>query len=196
MKFMESSTANTLIFLSAIPISVLAFLITIHFIQKNRIKEREDRMMIYVFDIDGTLTIAGDRLNELKKDPPDWDRFYDRCDEDEPNQAIINLLRILDLDDHQTLLLTGRRESCRKKTITYFEDHGVPVRCMDLVMRPDGNHEKGAVLKPKLFNEWARNRGLHKIDKSRFLFFEDASSVTKIWRELGYTCCQVEEGDF
>lgn len=152
--------------------------------------------MIYVFDVDGTITIVGDRLNLIKKDKKDWDAFYNKCDEDEPNIPILNLYRQLDINNHEIIALTGRRESCRQKTLEWFFDHGAFLDTTDLLMRPDGNTEKATELKPRMLRDWIMDKGYEKRHESEFLIFEDSSSMVKKWRELGYTCCQVAEGDF
>jgi len=152
--------------------------------------------MIFVFDVDGTITVVGDRLNEIKKDEPDWDAFYDRCNEDEPNQAVINLLRVLNVNEERILLLTGRRESCRSMTEKWLLEHGIDPYSLELLMRSDGSHEKDTTLKPRMFSEWLNFHRLSNRDKSDFLFFEDRERMVNKWRELGYTCCHVDQGEF
>lgn len=36
---------------------------------------------IIVVDIDGTIARVGDRLKYLQQDKPDWNSFYEHCDE-------------------------------------------------------------------------------------------------------------------
>jgi len=141
-----------------------------------------------VFDLDGTLSIVGDRANELKKDPPDWDRFYARCDEDLPNRPIMMLYRAFVWRNLDVRIVTGRRESERQKTIDWFASHGIWIRSStDIFMRPDGDHRHDTILKPELVAKF-----LGDIE----VVFEDRNSMVKKWRELGITCCQVAEGDF
>jgi len=144
-----------------------------------------------VFDIDGTLTLVGDRVKELQKSPPDWDAFYARCGEDEPNYPIMLMFQMFARGITSNVwLLTGRRESCRQDTIDWFVRHTpMPAKYIDvmLFMRPDGDHRHDTEVKPELLKN-------ANIEPS--MIFEDRNSMVKKWRELGYTCLQVADGDF
>lgn len=140
---------------------------------------------IIVFDIDGTLSLVGTRKECLERNPKNWDEFYDRCDEDAPNVPILNLLYPLSIC--QIYLVTGRRESCRTKTMNWLTKMNV-VDCVDkLIMRPDGDFRHDTILKPELIQPFQ-----HQI----ITIFEDRDSMVKKWREMGLSCCQVAEGNF
>ena len=47
---------------------------------------------IIVVDIDGTIARVGDRLKYLQQDKPDWDSFYEHCDEDAPIEDMVRLV--------------------------------------------------------------------------------------------------------
>ncbi len=143
----------------------------------------------YVFDIDGTLSIAGSRLRHILTEPKDWESFYERCDEDEPNEPVFDILWALyGLPPNPGIYyVTGRRENTRKKTIDWLLDQGVLVDADHLLMRPNGDHRPDTEVKPEL---------LKKAGIVPHVIFEDRNSMVKKWRELGYTCFQVAEGDF
>lgn len=42
----------------------------------------------YVVDIDGTVAKVGDRLKHINCDSPDWDAFFEACDEDDPIKEV------------------------------------------------------------------------------------------------------------
>lgn len=139
-----------------------------------------------VFDMDGTLSIVGDRIKYLQQDPKDWDAFYVACDQDEPNTPIMRLCRIL--QSHDTIkIVTGRRESVREKTLQWLEKYGVYIPSKNLHMRKDGDYRHDTLVKPELIEPFAS-----QVD----VIFEDRHSMVKKWRELGYTCLQVADGDF
>jgi len=151
---------------------------------------------IIVVDIDGTISIVGDRLEYLKEDPPNWDDFYENCGEDKPNQNVIETVQQLGANDghydpspiYDIVYCTGRRESVREKTMDWLLKYGLPYPSHhELLMRPDGDHRHDTELKPELIEPY----------KDRILcILEDRNSMVKKWRELGYTCLQVQEGDF
>lgn len=144
--------------------------------------------MKVVFDIDGTLSIVGDRLKYLQETPPNWDAFYGACGEDACNDPIWEIYAAMEDMGHEIYFVTGRRESCRKNTIGWMLRN--MIECQDdkhLLMRKDGDLRHDTEVKPELIEDF----------KDEILvIFEDRNSMVKKWRELGYTCVQVADGDF
>jgi len=144
-----------------------------------------------IVDIDGTISKLGDRLKYLNQDPPDWDNFYENCMEDEPIWEIIYLVGSLMNSGYHIVFCTGRRESVRNKTNMwlhqYFGQYFAP---LDLLMRRDGDHRHDTEVKPELMSN-----ACIAPDDVHFVL-EDRASMVKKWRELGYRCLQVAEGDF
>lgn len=46
-----------------------------------------------ICDIDGTISIVGDRLKYIEQEKKDYDSFYNSCGEDLPNVTIINMVK-------------------------------------------------------------------------------------------------------
>jgi len=138
-----------------------------------------------VFDIDGTISIVGDRLKCLEN--KDWDSFYSRCGEDEPNYPIVSVYKSLLRNSRRVIVVTGRRESCRAQTLEWFSKHRMYLRSEDLYMRPDGDMRPDTVVKFEQID--------HLIDNVT-LVFEDRNCMVKEWRKRGVTVCQVAEGNF
>lgn len=145
-------------------------------------------MKTVIFDIDGTLSLVGDRVECLSKSPPDWDEFYERCGEDLPNWPAIRTYQALHATGTgpEMILLTGRRESVREKTEEWLYKNGV-YGYSRLLMRPNGDFRHDTEVKPEL---------LHKHDIRPDLVFEDRTSMVDCWREMGVPCFQVAPGDF
>lgn len=143
---------------------------------------------IVIVDIDGTIAKVGDRLKYLQQEPKDWDSFYEHCDEDEPIEDIIQLVINLKLCGYKIAFCTGRRESVREKTVKWIKKHlgFEPWRYM-LFMRKDKDFRHDTIVKPMMLDFPANEVRL---------ILEDRTSMVKKWRELGYTCLQVNEGDF
>ncbi len=144
--------------------------------------------MIVIFDIDGTLSIVGDRLKYLQETPPNWDAFYGACGEDAINEPIVDIWDSMEMNDHEIYFVTGRRESCRKDTISWMlRNH---ISCQDdehLLMRKNGDFRHDTKVKPELVKDIIGEIGI---------VFEDRNSMVAKWRELGLTCVQVADGDF
>lgn len=149
---------------------------------------------IVIVDIDGTISKVGERLKYLQCDPPDWDSFYNDCFEDEPIPAIIELVENLWRAGYVPVFITGRREQCREKTISWFSRYAPSFDRFSLFMRDDGDKRHDTEVKPEKLEEIFRKSNITKDDISFIL--EDRNSMVKKWRELGYTCLQVADGDF
>lgn len=146
-------------------------------------------MRYAVIDIDGTLSIVGDRQDLLKSDPPDWDMFFERFDEDEVNKNICDLVESIE-GKYELVFCTGRPERVRNKTIQWIADNIRIFPYNLLLMRKDDDHRPDVQVKPELLAD-------HFILPSDTAFIlEDRNIMVQKWRELGYTCLQVAEGDF
>ena len=134
-----------------------------------------------VFDIDGTLSIVGDRAKHLKRRPPDWGSFRARCSEDLPNNGICYLYKSL-WHMENVMVVTSRPESCREATVVWFARYGLQLDEVDLLMRADGDKRQDVIVKPELIEPY-------KDDIT--CIFEDRIVMAREWRRLGYTCCDV-----
>jgi hypothetical protein len=147
---------------------------------------------VVIVDIDGTISKVGERLKYIKQGPKDWDSFYHDCFEDEPILEMVKLVHHL-ANKYSIVFCTGRRASCRSKTETWLKkyfvvDHLIPYYA--LLMRPNNDMRHDTEVKPDLL-EMAG----YTPDNVAFIL-EDRTSMVKKWRELGFTCLQVADGDF
>lgn len=147
---------------------------------------------IIVVDIDGTIAKVGDRLKYLQQEKKDWDSFYEHCDEDEPIEDIIEIVKFfLDVPLNKIVFCTGRRSSVREKTVAWLEKQGfiLGYDC-ELLMRQDGDYRHDTEVKPELL------RKSNVYPDNVICIFEDRDSMVAKWRELGYRCLQVADGKF
>ena len=139
-----------------------------------------------IFDLDGTLSIVGDRLKYLRCEPKDWDSFYEACGEDAVNEPVAKLYRQLWQHNHLKIV-TGRRESTRGETIDWLRRHFMGIGDNDLHMRADGDYRHDLSVKPELVADF-----VGEIE----MIFEDRDSMVTKWRGMGITCLQVANGNF
>lgn len=142
-----------------------------------------------IVDLDGTLACDKHR-NHLISGPPGtrkWDEYFSLCGGDAPRPAIIRLVRSLHDSYFRIAIFTGRCASTESVTRRWLAEHSVPydfLRMRDLQDRTDDH-----ILKPS----WADHVG----GKDRILLvLEDRKRVVSAWRNLGYDCLQVNDGDF
>ena len=152
-------------------------------------------MSIVIVDIDGTIAHKNDR-NAF---------HYHLVAEDTPNRPVIAVVEALAAAGHRIVFFSGRENvsyetneeyahhgltgSCHDATVAWIEQH-VDVGEVELYMRPEGNHDKDAIVKRQMFEaNWVGEDILCAID--------DRDQVVRMWRdELGLTCLQVADGNF
>ena len=133
----------------------------------------------YIFDIDGTLAIKGDRS------PYDWSRVGI----DTLNAPVAHTLSALHSTNQASIFIfSGRDERCRDETEKWLSDHKILYD--ELVMRPKEDVSRDSIIKECMYND-------HIKGKFNVLgIFDDRNQVVEMWRSLGLPCYQVAEGDF
>ena len=109
---------------------------------------------------------------------------------DIPNDPIIDLVWSYrnNMPDMTYIVLTGRDTSCREATLKWLVDYDIiPDK---LIMRPEGNCTVGDEMKKQLYKEHIE--GKYNVD----FVIDDSTKCVKMWRELGLTCLQPNEGKF
>lgn len=154
---------------------------------------------IVIVDIDGTLSDASERAEKyLSKEPKDWDKFYDACGSDKPIQEIVDLVCALS-DSYGIVFCTGRRRSTNDATRQWLRDNLKTFRYsrsgvmgLPILYRNDGDTRHDTIVKPELLDEYLQQHPDYRVA----FILEDRNSMVKKWRELGFKCLQVADGDF
>ena len=141
-----------------------------------------------VVDIDGTIANGEHRVHHLLQEPKDWDSYFSKCDGDKPIRGIVDIVKTMGVMGFCVVYCTGRRDSEREKTKEWLNKHDLP--CSTLLMRKTGDCRHDTAIKPELLASVAIT------PKNTAFILEDRNSVVKKWRELGFTCLQVADGDF
>lgn len=129
---------------------------------------------------------------------PFWGPEADaRVIEDIPNTPIVELVKHYKEAVYGTnpfsynkniIIITGRSESTRKGTEMWLNKYKVPFD--KLLMRPNGDFTKGEELKQALYENEVKNK--YYVD----FVIEDSTKVVKMYRDLGLTVLQPNEGKF
>lgn len=147
--------------------------------------------MYYIFDLDGTLANISHRLHFIQNEKPDWDAFYNICSKDEPIKNTLKLLDIIGSNDkNNIIILSGRSDAVRKKTIGWINKY-VSI-FYTLYMRKAGDHRPDVEVKQEWLDKWLEHHTKEEIGG----VFEDRKQVVDMWRKNGITCYQVAEGDY
>lgn len=143
----------------------------------------ESKPLAVIVDIDGTVAKMNGRS------PYD----YSQVGTDLSNKPILDYIEglITWFGGIEVILVSGRPETCRAETEAWLDRQIVPWD--RLLMRSEQEHLDGVrddKVKLRLFNEHIRhNYNVHSV-------LDDRQRVVDMWRSLGLTVLQVDEGNF
>lgn len=132
-----------------------------------------------VCDLDGTLALISHR------NPFD----ASRCEEDDLNVPVANILKNYASLGFKILLVSGREDQFKEPTLRFLEKHHVPFD--DLIMRKTKDYRKDSIVKTEIYNEFIKDKYFVEF------VLDDRDQVVDMWRkELHLPCFQVYYGDF
>lgn len=141
---------------------------------------------MYIFDIDGTLSIMyPKRARLLLQNTVNWSEFFNLAAYDEPNQPVIDLCkRLIRSDGAKVVYMTGRPERIRGLTTGWLAIHGIYFKHGHLYMRADDDFRPDHIIKEEMAKPF-----MSEIN----MVFEDRTTVVNMWRRNGVPCCQVND---
>lgn len=135
-----------------------------------------------IVDLDGTLALFGDK-NPYERD------FIN----DDLNNAVVG---VLDAYNQHSLygrvfIFSGRSERFREETESWLSKHEIEYSLLEMrTIEEEKAQIKDTVVKKRMFDTFVR--GKYNID----FVLDDRNCVVALWRSLGLTCFQVNDGDF
>lgn len=130
-----------------------------------------------VFDIDGVLADVTHRLHHLDQRPPNWHGFFRAAPLDPPLAEGVALAHEAALEC-EVVYLTGRPELCRRDTVRWLGQQGLPAG--RLVMRPQRDRRPARLAKPELLADVAHERVVA-------LVVDDDLAVCDAYEAAGFT---------
>jgi hypothetical protein len=112
-----------------------------------------------------------------------------KCDEDELNNPVANVLRNYKKLGYKILLVSGREDQYREPTLRFLAKHEIGYDA--LIMRKTKDYRKDSIIKTEIYNEFIKD--------NYFVEFvlDDRNQVVDTWRnDLKLPCFQVYYGDF
>jgi len=146
---------------------------------KSEVYSRPDLPKAVIFDIDGTLTLGG-----LNRSPYEWAKVGN----DLPNKPIIELLDLYRNIGYNIIIVSGRDSICRPETEQWLKDNNICYN--NLYMRQIDDNRKDTIIKREIFDEHIRE--IFNV----ITVVDDRACVVEMWRDMGLTVFQVNEGDF
>jgi predicted kinase len=109
--------------------------------------------------------------------------------DDIPNTNVIDLVKAYcTAYNCDLIILTGRDESCREATMDWLNEHDL--HPTELLMRPDGSYLRGDEQKKLIYEIKIKDK--YNVD----FVIDDSDKVVKMYRDLGLTVLQPNEGKF
>ena len=144
-----------------------------------------EKQKVILVDVDGTIAKIDHRLYLIKKEPKDWEGFYDAAKEDEPLVDNIKMIKEALVELGATpVFVTGRSDVIRDPTAAWIHKHFFGVTDPEkakflrlLFMRKAGDHREDDVVKKEIYD------GFTFYDVLRV--YEDRPKVIRMYRELG-----------
>lgn len=143
---------------------------------------------IVIVDADGTVADCTHRLHFVKTKPKNYKAFYAGIHADTPMTDIIEIVWMFSERGFPIFFCSGRPNYTREQTTTWLKNHMVPFD--KIYLRDDNDRRSDPLVKSDM---------LDKILLEGFephLIFEDRASVVSMWRNRGYRCLSVSEGNF
>ena len=134
-----------------------------------------------VVDLDGTLANIDHRAHLVKKDAPEWDKFYSSCDKDTPNSWCVELMRAMQTAGFTVIILSARRDTTLSKTKAWLRYHAIPHSQL-ILLRKGNESTPDTVLKKAWLDSYGKENVLFVVD--------DRQKVVDAWRSNGVTCLQ------
>ncbi|SHM31904.1 AAA family ATPase [Flavobacterium chilense] len=132
-----------------------------------------------ICDLDGTLALMNGR------NPFD----ASKCDEDEINDPVANVLRNYKKLGYEILLVSGREDRYKDPTLRFLEKHQIEYD--ELIMRKTQDSRKDSIIKTEIYNEFIKDKYFVEF------VLDDRNQVVDTWRnDLKLPCFQVYYGDF
>lgn len=138
---------------------------------------RSDHRPLAVFDLDGTLADSGHRQHYLEGRRRDWDGFFAAAVDDPPLAEGVRLA-LDSAGSCEVRYLTGRPERCRRDTVAWLEEQGLPEG--RVYMRRDGDRRPARHTKLEILKRLGREREIR-------MLVDDDELVCDAAEQAGFT---------
>ena len=131
-----------------------------------------------ICDCDGTLCLHNGR------DPFD----FESAKNDLLNEPIAQLIKMYKNDGYELIIVSAREERFISITENWLKKYSVPYD--HIFLRDDSDFRSDEIVKKEIYEQKIQpNWNIEVV-------LDDRNRVVKMWREIGLTCLQVNEGHF
>ncbi|MEU9462365.1 hypothetical protein [Streptomyces sp. NPDC048312] len=138
---------------------------------------RSDHRPLAVFDLDGTLADSGHRQHYLEGRRRDWNGFFSAAVDDPPLPEGVRLA-LDSAESCEVRYLTGRPERCRRDTVAWLAERGLPEG--RVYMRREGDRRPARHTKLEILKRLGREREIR-------MLVDDDELVCDAAEQAGFT---------
>ena len=131
-----------------------------------------------ICDCDGTLCLLNGR------DPFD----FKSAENDLLNEPVANLIKMYKDAGNKILIVSAREEKFQPLTEDWLKKYSIPYD--HIFLRSDNDYRADDIIKKEIYEQKIKPHW------DIGVVLDDRNRVVKMWREIGLTCLQVNEGDF
>jgi hypothetical protein len=144
-------------------------------------------MKTIICDIDGTVAHLVHRLHYIRCNPKNYDAFYAGVINDVPIQPVIELLKSLNHQEINIILVSGRPETTRTDTEKWLSINQVPYS--KLLMRKENDRRQDNIVKKEILQ--------NILEEGHTILFaiEDRKQVKQMWVENNVFVFDVNQKD-
>ncbi|MGW9123061.1 phosphatase domain-containing protein [Streptomyces sp. NPDC055663] len=135
---------------------------------------RSDHRPLAVFDLDGTLADSGHRQHYLEGRRRDWDGFFAAAVDDPPLAEGVRLA-LDSAGSCEVRYLTGRPERCRRDTVAWLAEQGLPEG--RVYMRRDDDRRPARRTKLEILKRLGREREIRMLVDDDELVCDEAEQA-------------------
>lgn len=131
-----------------------------------------------IVDLDNTLALIGDRNPYDASD----------CGYDKLNHVVYRLMKKYEKEGYAIVLVSGRSHDSWEETAQWLNKHNINPAM--IILRGITDKQPATSFKMRAYNEYIK--GGYEVE----LALDDSEKICRMWRSLGLTAFQVDNGDF
>lgn len=147
---------------------------------------------IMLVDIDDTISVVGKRAKLITGKKPNYKKYFETCDQDQPNLTILELVKKMSVS-YEIIFVSERPQSTREKTaqwVTTYFGKGFSKASIALANEEDYfNKQKEIISEPEVKKGILQALGLKPDDIT--LALDNDPKVISMWKKLGIKTIQV-----
>lgn len=162
-----------------------------------------DKIKVWIFDFDGTLSNPEHRRHFVRQKPKNWPAFTRGCKDDTPNRSVVALFEKLYSSFDEVFIFSARPEVAREDSVRWLLTNCPSIKnsryndlSSRLFLRADRDYRGDELVKPEMLGALSArlDRELGEDEWEIMGIFDDRPKVVKQWQTQGIWTFDVGQG--